>query len=425
MEPQMNTDERRYRSSVSSLLCSVVLSLSFPVAAETDSRPAASAPKSILDARADYHGPERQEPEPLGFPDIGIGFFAPHTSESPIGEGLWRGATLAIEHANKRGGYRGKPFRLVPRWADDPWGAGSREMTRLVYEDRVWAVIGSIDGASTHIAEQVATKARITLVSPLSGDPTLTHTAVPWMFRLPPDDSAVAEVLARIAVEQKECRRIVVLTSADHDGRTGGREIASSLGRRRVAAVLHLKFDPSQTDFSQQLSRVESIAADAVFLWGSPDSSLRLLTAMRERGVALPVFGPASFSLPSFLREAEAAAEGLTTCSLAWEQDGIRTEEFAEKYRARFGGLPGDDALLGYDSADIVIRAICSAGLNRARIRDAVVEMSGYAGLAGTITWDNGGGNMVVPAAVTIRNGRPVTQASLPPPPSQVSDISD
>ena len=425
MERQMHTDEPRYRSSVSSLLCSVVLSLSFPVAAETDSRPAASAPKSILDARADYHGPEREEPEPLSVPDVRIGFFAPHTSENPVGENLWRGATLAVEHANERGGFRGKPFRLACRWAEDPWGAGSREMTRLVYEDKVWAVIGSVEGASTHIAEQVATKARITLISPLSGDPSLTHTAVPWMFRLPPDDSAVAEVLARIAIEERGFRRIVILTSADHDGRTGAREIISAIGRRRVAAVLHLKFDPSQTDFSPQLSRVKSIAADAVFVWGPSEASLRLLPAMRDQGVTHPAFGPASFSLPSFLREAAAAAEGLTTCSLAWERDPTRTDEFAEEYRARFGEQPADDALLGYDAADLLIRAIRRAGLNRARIRDAVAQMSDYSGLAGTIRWDNGGGNIVAPLPGIVRNGRFVAQSSSLPPPSEVSDIPD
>jgi ABC-type branched-subunit amino acid transport system substrate-binding protein len=152
-----------------------------------------TAPVSILDKKSDYHGPEREEPEPV-VEEVRIGFFAPHEAGNLPGQSLWRGAMAAIEEANANEGYHGKPFRLVCRWADNPWGAGSREMTRLVYEDKVWAVIGSIDGAGTHIAEQVATKARITLVSPLSGDPSLTHTAVPWMFRLPPDDSAGASL---------------------------------------------------------------------------------------------------------------------------------------------------------------------------------------------------------------------------------------
>jgi len=313
---------------------------------------------------------------------------------------------LAIEEANEGGGFRGKPFRLVCRWADDPWGAGSREMTRLVYEDKAWAVIGSIDGASTHVAEQVATRARITLLSPLSGDPSLTHAAVPWMFRLPPDDASVAETLAAVAVHKMGFRRIVVLSSADHDGRTGRFEILPALARLRVAPLLHLNFDPSQTDFSQQTGLISSTSADAIFLWGLPDASLRLLLALRERGIELPIFGPAVFSLPSFVERAGRAAEGLTTCRLTWEHDAARCEDFVKKFIRRFGEKPADDAALTYDAAVIITRAIRKAGLNRARIRDAIAEMSGFVGLAGKVTWDNGGGNLLTPQPVRVHAGR-------------------
>lgn len=373
-------------------------------AEEVGSTSRMTAPVSILDKKSDYHGPEREQPEPI-VEEVCIGFFAPHEAGNLPGQSLWRGAMAAIEQANANGGYHGKPFRLVCRWADNPWGAGSREMTRLVYEDKVWAVIGSIDGAATHIAEQVATKARITLVSPLSGDPSLTHTAVPWMFRLPPDDSAVAEALVRLAVEKMGYRRIVVLTSTDHDGRTGAAEISRALRRHSIAPVLHLSIDANQTDFTQHLSRIASIPADAIFLWGAPDLSVRFLLAMREQSINRPVFGPIAFSLPSFLQRAEGAAEGLTTCRLVWAPNDSRWAKFAEEYRTRFGENPTDEAALGYDAASMLIEAIGRAGLNRARIRDSVAEMSGFVGLAGKVRWDNGGGDIVSPSPVVFREG--------------------
>ncbi len=374
-------------------------------ASENDPRTSAPFYKSILDEKADYHGPGRGAPDPQDIAEIGIGFFAPHHSKSPIGTNLYHGVTLAIEKANAEGGCRGKPFRLVCRWADNPWGAGSQEMTRLVYQDNVWAIIGSIDGASTHIAEQIAVKARITLISPLSGDSSLTHTAVPWMFRLPPDDRSVAETLAKVAIPKMGVRRIVLLNSTDHDGRAGAAEISTVLRRYRVAPLLHLTFDPSQTDFSQQINRVSSASADGIALWGLPDPSLRLLIALREQGIKLPVFAPPGFSLPSSLDKAGAAAEGLVTCRLTWGTDESGSEEFAAEYRSRFREKPSDDAILGYDSATMVIEAVRKAGLNRARIRDAIAEMSGFIGLAGKVLWDNGGGNIAVPQPVQLREG--------------------
>jgi branched-chain amino acid transport system substrate-binding protein len=166
-----------------------------------------------------------------------------------------------------------------------------------------------------------------------------------------------------------------------------------------------LTFDRSQTDFSPQIGRISSASAEAIFLWGEPDSSARLLRSLRGKGISLPVFGPPVFSLPSFLEKAGSAADGLMTCRLAWGNDETRSTEFARDFEERFGEKPSDDAAVAYDAATIVIEAVRKAGLNRARIRDAVSEMSGFVGIAGKITWDNGGGNVAVPQSVALHRG--------------------
>ena len=49
---------------------------------------------------------------------------APGDPDHPDFGDLWRGATLALEQENSAGGYRGKPFRLLPAWSESPWKAG-------------------------------------------------------------------------------------------------------------------------------------------------------------------------------------------------------------------------------------------------------------------------------------------------------------
>ena len=70
---------------------------------------------------------------------------------------------MAIEEANAGGGYGGKPFRLVTHndydnW-QQRWGAAgdsaipaSNDAVRMIYDDKVWAMFGSISSESTHIA---------------------------------------------------------------------------------------------------------------------------------------------------------------------------------------------------------------------------------------------------------------------------------
>ena len=86
---------------------------------------------------------------------------------------MLHGAQLAVEEANARGGYGGKPFRLMPHndydnwqakavYGDDRptdpaiWGSASNEAVKMIYDEQDWAIFGSISSESTHIALRVA-----------------------------------------------------------------------------------------------------------------------------------------------------------------------------------------------------------------------------------------------------------------------------
>ena len=138
-------------------------------------------------------------------------------------------AQRRIEEANAEGGYGGIPFRLVSGWSENPWGTGITRVTRMAYSDHVWAVIGSIDGASTHLAEQVVAKARLTLINPASTDKTLNPAHVAWMFSCLPGDHQLAPVLARALVDRIGTDPFTLLSSTDHDSRVFTTELERKL----------------------------------------------------------------------------------------------------------------------------------------------------------------------------------------------------
>ena len=78
--------------------------------------------------------------------------------ELAIGRALERGVRLAFEEANARGGYDGRlPYELVLRNDAAAWGAASNTVVDLAYDQHCWAMIGSVDAASTHVALRTAT----------------------------------------------------------------------------------------------------------------------------------------------------------------------------------------------------------------------------------------------------------------------------
>ncbi|MGW8181447.1 MAG: ABC transporter substrate-binding protein, partial [bacterium] len=91
-----------------------------------------------------------------------------------------------------------------------------------------------------------------------------------------------------------------------------------------------------------------------------------------------------------FLRQSGTAAVGVTFPLLV---NTSSTSEFNKRFETRYGSLPDFTAVQTYDAVILLVEAIRKAGLNRARIRDAVRSLSPWQGFSGQIIWDPLGQN--------------------------------
>jgi ABC-type branched-subunit amino acid transport system substrate-binding protein len=353
---------------------------------------------------AEYHGPGREDLEPEDLQEIRIGYFGPSDPDHPEGGDLWLAATMAVDEANRDGGYLGTPFRLVPGWSDSPWGTGVTRVTRMVYSDEVWAIIGSIDGASTHLAEQVVAKARVSLVSPVSTDKTVHMAHVPWMFSCLPGDHQMALLLAEALHGRVQGKRepFTMISSTDHDSRVFANELGDALSRRRLAPHLHLHVHPGVKDVSWVVQETLALQPGAVILLAGALDSARLVLALRQNSFTGLIFGGPSMGRRLFIERVGDAGEGVFFPFL-----GIATStEFTRRFREGFQRSPDYAAAQTYDATRLLLQAIHRAGLNRARIRDALVELSPWKGANGPVTWDQLGQNERPVELGTIRSGR-------------------
>ena len=356
----------------------------------------------------EYHGPGREREELTDVEEVRIGLFGPLKRRGAVSGGLSmrRGAELALAEANAEGGVRGKPFKLVFRSDDQIWGS-AREVAKLVYEDRVWAVMGSIGSESTHIAEQIITKAHVVLIGPASTDPSLTQINIPWMFRCMPDDEHIARVLGAYLFHKKGYKKVAAIASNTSDSRIGIVEFEKMARRLGTPLALRLKIDPGGSDFSRQLDTIEDVGAQALVIWGQPEEAARLIRQMRERGMRQEVFGGPELAFPEFLKRAGAFAEGVTVvapCNL-WRDDSV-LQSFRRCFSERYGESPDIIAAYTYDGMNLLIRAIRIGGLNRAKIRDAMAENEVFYGVTGEIRFDGSGSNVSPPVLVMVRDGR-------------------
>jgi branched-chain amino acid transport system substrate-binding protein len=372
-----------------------------------------------------YTGAARDIPEPRNLTEVRVGFFGPieHNPESVFGLRMLHGAQLAIEEANARGGYGGKPFKLMPHndydnWQaktvygedrpTDPtiWGSASNEAVKMIYDDQDWAIFGSISSESTHIMLRLSLKAEIPIVNSASTDPTIPETYIPWYFTDIQDDRVQSLTLARRIFTELGLKRVALLRVNSRYGRFGVLKFRDAARRLSHPVVIEQKYLPGDSDFTQQLKVIRSSRADAIVLWADETQAALILKQMRAAGMRQRVFGSYRTLGATLLAEAGPAAEGFEA---VFPYDPTRQDpkwlDFNRRFENRFSEKPEQFASLAYDAMNVLLDSICKAGLNRARIQDALANVGQYDGVTGHMIFDPNLKNVAPMYLGTVHNG--------------------
>jgi len=331
-----------------------------------------------------YTGPGRGIPEPEEVASVKIGFIGPimptvsvatggMSHEETLGVKMLQGARLAVEHANAQGGYRKRdiPFELMVHNDNGLWGASGNEIIDMVYKENVWAILGTIDGANSHIAIRVALKAEVLMMNSGDTDPTFIETNIPWTMRCISDDRQMSYLLVDYLYRKCGFKRVGIIRSSNRYGRFGVREIKDSSRRLGRPIVQEMAYQLGIDDFSLHLKRLQLADVDAVIHWGNAREGALILNQMRQRGMKQPYYACDRCVSEEFLELAgEHAADVI--CTYPWNPTSqhARLLAFRESFQARFGEEAETYAAHAYDGMNMLIWAIQNAGLNRAKIRD-------------------------------------------------------
>ncbi len=334
----------------------------------------------------EYTGPGRAKPEPEHVDSVKLGFIGPIMStvsvatggkshEEPMGIKMLQGARLAIEEANARGGYleRKVPFELVVSNDNGLWGASGNEIVKMAYQDHVWAILGTIDGANSHIAIRVALKAEVVMMNSGDTDPTFIETNIPWVFRCISDDRQMGYFLVDYMYSKLGLKRVGIIRSSNRYGRFGVREVRDGSRRLGHPVALEMAYKLGLDDFSLHIGRLKQADVEAIVHWGDAVEGAKILNQMRALGMDQPFFACDRCLADEFVEIAGENAEGVV-CGSPWNptRDDPRYRGFCDRFEKRFGEPPETYAAHGYDGMSLLIWAVQVAGLNRAKIRDVL-----------------------------------------------------
>ena len=386
----------------------------------------------------EYPGYGRHIPEPTNLATVKIGFIGPiigsvsesvggpdevtlrvnqrqirwdgyHASHlAPLGIKMLQGAQLAVGQANAQGGYRGDiPYELIVRNDNGNWRSSGREVVKLAWKDSVWAILGTVDGANSHILIRVALKAEVPVMNTADTDPTFVETNIPWVFRNVTDDRQMSYLLADFAYKKLGLERIGAIRAVNRYGRMSIDEFRDASTRLGNPFMVELSYEEGDTAFTSQLERIKSLNADAVITYGNSRESALILKQMREMGMDQWFFGSDRMVTQEFL---DIVGPDHGKVAAGFPYDPTRTDpkhvQFVTDFQAKYGEDPETYAAHAYDGMSMLIEAISSAGLNRALIRDELAAMTNYVGVTGPQEYDAVFSDRSPAALAVLLNGR-------------------
>ena len=315
-----------------------------------------------------------------------------------------QGAEMAISIANKSGGFNGLPFQVEVRSMEGPWGTGSNEAVNLIFEEKVWAILGSHDSRNAHLVEQVTTKVRIVFLSSWATDPTLSQAFVPWYFSCVPNDNQQAEALIEEIYNKVNMNKIGAIADDSYDSKLA----LKSFVKKAIAAgkpyPLQFFYNSFTDDFNNLLDQIIKSEVDCIVLFGHKASSKKIIQQMRQKNMNQPVFGTLNVSGENELSDQELKSFGNVALVTSGHRFLSESNPFIENYQRTYGVIPGPAAAFAYDGMNLIIEAIKEAGLDRDKIQEYLLTMN-YAGVTGIIKFDEKGNRLGKVRLMWIKNG--------------------
>ncbi|HYF83833.1 MAG TPA: ABC transporter substrate-binding protein [Clostridia bacterium] len=345
--------------------------------------------------------------------EIKMGFYAPLTGPtSLIGIPLQEGARLAVDEINEQGGINGKKIKLVEY--DDKASAETavKVVTRLIQEDKVNVILGSLVSGNILATANLVEKAGIPEVG-TGTSPKWTAQGYKYIFRGNAHsgwyNGALIEAMKKMGV-----KKLALLSSSTEYAKGGSDNLLKALKEDgTIEVILHENFQGGDTDFTGQMTKMISSGADAMFLYASAEDMGMQMKQFRQLGWKGFVFGPEGFNTPDIVKVAGESADGAVfSCGYVIPESpegamNAAEKSFLEAYVKKYARMPvNDTAYRAYDAAKILAMGLKNANsLDGTAIRDAIKSINTYEGIAGKFDFTAGTGDGVSTARAYIIQG--------------------
>jgi branched-chain amino acid transport system substrate-binding protein len=304
------------------------------------------------------------------------------------GNNVARGAQIAVDGANAKGGALDRPLQLVIEDGQCVPAESVNAAEKLCVRDKVPVIQGAFCSSSTGAVMPIIKKYKIPLVTGISTSPKLTEAGNEYFFRAVGTSKLFADAFAKAFVNNLKIKRVAYLAVNDDWGRGSSEAFSKAIDALGGSTATIEIFDPNETNFYPFLTKIKSLNPDALYVVANTAPAAAIAKQIKEVGLNVKTFGEGAWTSKTFMDLAGPASEGLY--GLVEYSPTITNDinkKFVEEFKKRHNDVPDKYSAQGYTVANIIIEAIQRAGASDPEKIRAALEKTNYKGIAGTYTF--------------------------------------
>lgn len=342
-------------------------------------------------------------------PPLRIGFVAELSGRSSdLGESARNGFLLALDDSRRRG-VPARPVEVLMRDV----GAGpeaERQSVQELVAGGVDVVVGPMTSAMVDVVQPITEPAGVLMISPTAsaakyrGKDDLLFR-INWTTR--EDASHYAEYYWTSGV-----RRVAVAVNGDNRAFSESwlEEFSKTFEALGGKVLTTQTFKSNSVGYEAVCRPLVATRPDAVVLIANAVDSARLAQQVRKLAPEMPLIAAEWAGASQLIELGGRAVEGLRLGQNYDHGDtSPRFTAFREAYQLRYGKMPAFGAVLGYDTATVLLEALDrrTPGMS---VKEALLRFGPYPGLQQQVVFDANGDAERAIYFMVVRDGRFVAE---------------
>lgn len=264
---------------------------------------------------------------------------------------------------------------------------------------KVNAVIGEVCSGATLAAAPLANQNKIVLISPSSTSPEITK-AGPYIFRTAPSDTLQSVYAAKVMMEAGK-KSIAILYTKEEYGIGLAKALSTDFQKIGGKVTGEYGFDVPTIDAKTDVLKALAAKPDAVYVIGnSPVTASVILREIYANSKTVAVYGSEALLDQQLVPAIPASSQGILVTALTQG-----TEEFAQRYRVKYGISPETYSPTAYDAFKILYEASRTGATPGEEFQKAVSAVS-FEGEAGKMEFDENGDVSAGYVLYALENGK-------------------